>query len=315
MALFLITGGAGFIGSHLVSELLLRGHRVRVLDNFSTGKRENLADVLDRIDLFEGDVRDARAVREALRDVDYVLHQAALASVARSIDNPSETNEVNVQGTLHLLEAARRAKVTRFVLAGSSSVYGAGRRLPKRETMKARPVSPYAITKLAGEQYCQVFFNLHGLETVCLRYFNVFGPRQDPDSQYAAVIPKFIESILNRRPPVIFGDGQQSRDFTYVSNVVEANILACMASGVPGKVINIACGIRHSINNLFGHLQRLLDFQLPAHYAEPRPGDVQHSLADISRAEKLMGYLPAVTFEEGLRRTVSWFQKQLAGDH
>ncbi len=314
MALFLITGGAGFIGSHLVSELLLRGHRVRVMDNFSTGKRENLSAVLDRIDLVEGDICDERAVREALRGVEYVLHQAALASVARSIDNPSETNQVNIQGTLHLLMAARQAKVKRFILAGSSSVYGAGRCLPKRETMKARPVSPYAITKLAGEQYCQVFFHLYRLETVCLRYFNVFGPRQDPGSQYAAVIPRFIKAMLDGKPPVIYGDGEQSRDFTYVSNVVEANILACTAAGVPGHVMNIACGMRHSINTLVAHLRRSLHFQLPARYAEPRPGDVKHSLADISKAKRLLGYLPAVTFEEGLRSTVAWFQKQLAVD-
>jgi nucleoside-diphosphate-sugar epimerase len=310
MAFFLVTGGAGFIGSHIVQELLHRKHRVRVLDNFSTGKKKNLSGLLDEIDLVEGDIRDMVAVEKAVGGVDYVLHQAALASVGRSIDNPLETNEVNIQGTLHLLEAARRMGVRRFVLASSSSVYGSSRRLPKRETMKSKPLSPYAITKLAGEKYCQIFFNLYGLEIVCLRYFNVFGPRQDPSSQYAAVIPKFILAMLNRCSPTIYGDGEQSRDFTYVSNAVQANILACTSGEAPGQVVNIACGARYTVNTLFAHLKNLMGVSLSAQHSHPRPGDIRHSLADISKARKLMGYRPETTFEEGLRKTVAWFQKE-----
>lgn len=310
MAFFLVTGGAGFIGSHVVCELLRRKHRVRMLDNFSTGKRENLAGFIRKIDLVEGDIRDSDTVKVALRGVDYVLHQAALASVLRSIDDPSESNEVNVQGTLNLLEAARDSGVLRFVFASSSSVYGSARRLPKRELMKPNPISPYAVSKLAGEKYCQVFFSIYGLETVCLRYFNVFGPRQDPDSQYAAVIPKFISAMLNHRSPTIHGDGEQSRDFTYVSNVVDANILSCAARGVAGQVINVACGGRHSVNDLYANLQRLIGVDSPARHIDPRPGDLRHSLADVSKAQELMGYRPKVAFEEGLKRTVAWYKKE-----
>jgi len=310
MAFFLVTGGAGFIGSHIVQELLRRKHRVRVLDNFSTGTRKNLSGFLDKIDLLEGDIRDIAAVRKAVDGIDYVLHQAALASVERSIDDPLETNEVNVQGTLQLLEAARRASVRRFVLASSSSVYGLSQRLPKRETMKPNPLSPYAITKLAAEKYCQVFFDLYGLKTTCLRYFNVFGPRQDPNSHYAAVIPKFILAMMNHRSPTIFGDGEQSRDFTYVSNAVQANILACTARAAPGQVINIACGRRYTVNTLFANLRNLIDVPLSAGHTHSRPGDIRHSLADISKARGLMGYQPKIDFEEGLRKTVAWFKKE-----
>jgi len=312
MAFFLVTGGAGFIGSHIIEELLRRKHRVRVLDNFSTGKRENLEVFLHKIDLVEGDVRDPVAVKEAVRGVDYTLHQAALASVPRSIDNPLETNEVNIQGTLNLLVAAKDEQVKRFILASSSSVYGPSRRLPKRELMKPNPVSPYAITKLTGEKYCQVFFSLYGLETVCLRYFNVFGPRQDPNSQYAAVVPRFILAMLDHRSPTIYGDGEQSRDFSYVSNVVEANILACTAPEAVGQVINVACGGRYTVTELFACLRRLLGVDLPPRHADSRLGDVRHSLADISRAGKFMGYRPKVTIEEGLERTVTWFKKRYA---
>ena len=310
MAFFLVTGGAGFIGSHIIEELLRRKHRVRVLDNFSTGKRENLEVFLPKIDLVEGDIRDSVTVKEAVRGVDYALHQAALASVPRSIDNPLETNEVNIQGTLNLLVAAKDAQVKRFVLASSSSVYGPALRLPKRELMKPNPVSPYAITKLTGEKYCQAFFNLYGLETVCLRYFNVFGPRQDPNSQYAAVVPRFILAMLDHRSPTIYGDGEQSRDFSYVSNVVEANILACTAPEAVGQVINVACGERYTVNELFACLRRLLGVDLSPQHVDSRLGDVRHSLADISRAGKFIGYRPRVTIEEGLERTVTWFKKR-----
>lgn len=310
MAFFLVTGGAGFIGSHIVQQLLQGKHRVRVIDNFSTGKRENLADFVGRIDLVEGDVRDSEAVEEAVRDVDYVLHQAALASVERSVDDPLESNGVNVQGTLNLLEASRKGGVRRFVMASSSSVYGSGQRLPKREIMKPNPISPYAITKLAAEKYCQVFYSIYGLQTVCLRYFNVFGPRQNPESRYAAVIPKFISALLNHRSPTIYGDGEQTRDFTYVANIVKANIQACRAGDAVGQVLNVACGERYSLNDLFFNLQRIFGVDIPARHAKPRLGDVRHSLADISKARRLMNYWPKVTFQEGLEKTAAWFKKQ-----
>ena len=309
LASYLITGGAGFIGSHIVRELLRRRQKVRVLDNFSTGREENLHDCLDRIELIRGDVRDQRVVRRAVRGVDYILHQAALASVPRSIDHPVETNQVNVGGTLGLLQAAREAGARRFVLASSSSVYGPSPRLPKRESARPRPISPYAISKFTGEQYCRVFFQLYGLQTVCLRYFNVFGPRQNPASQYAAVIPKFILAFLQGARPVIHGDGRQSRDFSYVSNVVQANILACRVEQACGRVFNVACGRRYTINDLAARLGRMLDLRGEPVHTASRPGDVRHSLADITRARRLLGYRPRVSFEEGLERTVAWFKK------
>jgi nucleoside-diphosphate-sugar epimerase len=310
MAFFLVTGGAGFIGSHIVRELLRRRQRVRVLDNFSTGRAENLRSSSGRIHLIRGDVRDTKVVQRAVRNIDYVLHQAALASVPRSIDDPGETNEVNVQGTLNMLVASRDARVRRFVFASSSSVYGTSRRLPKVERMRPTPLSPYAITKLTGEKYCQIFFDLYGLKTVCLRYFNVFGPQQDPGSQYAAVIPKFILAMLNGCPPVIYGDGEQSRDFAFVSNVVQANILACRTGHIAGEVMNIACGSRSTINTLVAHLQRLLRADIVPRHVDPRPGDVRHSLADISKARSLLGYEPNVSFRAGLKETVAWFKKR-----
>jgi len=309
MTTYLITGGAGFIGSHIVRELLRRRQKVRVLDNFSTGREENLSGFADRIDLIRGDVRDQGAVRRAVRGADFILHQAALASVPRSIDHPLETNQVNVGGTLGLLQAAQEAGVKRFVLASSSSVYGPSPRLPKRESARPRPISPYAVSKFTGEQYCRVFSRLYGLQTVCLRYFNVFGPRQNPASQYAAVIPKFILALLNGEPPVIHGDGGQSRDFSYVSNVVQANILACRFDQAGGQVFNVACGRRYTINDLAARLSRMLGFSDPSVHTAPRPGDVRHSLADISRARQQLGYRPQVSFEEGLKRTVAWFRK------
>ncbi len=261
MASYLVTGGAGFIGSHIVETLLQRGERVRVLDNFSTGKRENIKPFLDRIELIEGDIRSYHTVREAVDGVDFILHQAALPSVPRSVKDPITSNEVNVTGTLNILDAARDAKVKRLIYASSSSIYGDLEVLPKTEDMLPRPLSPYAVAKLSGEKYCQVFTRLYGLETVSLRYFNVFGPRQDPHSQYSAVIPKFVDLIRSGQQPLVHGDGEQSRDFTYVGNVVHANLLACEQGleELAGEVFNIACGRRITINMLIKHINDLLD--------------------------------------------------------
>ncbi|MBM3187136.1 MAG: SDR family oxidoreductase [Chloroflexi bacterium] len=300
----LVTGGAGFIGSHLVEALLARGEWVRVLDDFSTGKRGNLAPFLDRVELIEGDIRDYDVVRRAAHGMDLILHQAALASVPRSIRQPLASHEVNVTGTLHVLQAAREEGVGRIVYASSSSVYGDSPVLPKREDMTPDPLSPYAASKLAGEHYCQVFSRVYGLETVPLRYFNVFGPRQDPESQYAAVIPKFIKAMLRGESPVIYGDGEQSRDFTYVANVVEANLLAAAAPTADGAPINCACHTRITLNELVAHLNEILGTHAAPIYTDPRPGDVKHSFADLARARERLGYEPVVGFEEGLRCTV-----------
>lgn len=307
MAEYLISGGAGFIGSNLVEALLQREASVRVVDNFSTGKRENIEPFLGQIELIEGDLRDLEVCRRAAAGVRYVLHQAALASVPRSIDDPIASNESNITGTLNLLVAARDAGVKRLVYAASSSAYGDTPTLPKEESMPPCPLSPYAITKLVGEQYCRVFYTLYGLETVALRYFNVFGPRQDPQSQYAAVIPKFITALLEGCPPRIYGDGEQSRDFTYVENVVEANLLATTAPEAPGQLMNIACGQRMTLNELAEFLREALGSRVEFEYGAPRPGDVKHSWADISRARSILGYEPRVSVSEGLRRTVAWF--------
>jgi nucleoside-diphosphate-sugar epimerase len=310
-SLYLVTGGAGFIGSNIVERLVREGQRVRVLDNFSTGKRENLAPWQDRIEIMEADVRDLDAVRRAVAGTDYVLHQAALPSVPRSIADPLTTHEVNATGTLHVLIAARDAGVKRLVYASSSSVYGSSPELPKREEMPTNPLSPYAVSKLAGESYCRTFQRLYGLETACLRYFNVFGPRQDPNSQYAAVIPKFITAILGGKRPVIYGNGTQSRDFTYVENVVECNLLACRAENLGGEVFNVACGQRFELLQLVKALEDTIGKQTWPEFALPRPGDVQHSLAAIEKARERLGYTPAVCFDEGLRLTVE-FLKQAA---
>ncbi|MCJ7563484.1 MAG: SDR family oxidoreductase [Candidatus Aminicenantes bacterium] len=306
MALYLVTGGAGFIGSNIVEELLKQGERVRVLDNFSTGRRENLAPFMNVIELQEGDLRDPAMVRKAVDGVDYVLHLGALASVSRSVKDPVSSNETNVAGTLNLLMCSKDASVKRVVYASSSSVYGDTPTLPKIETIPPNPYSPYAVSKLAGEYYCRVFHSVYGLETVCLRYFNIFGPRQNPDSQYAAVIPLFIKSMLKNERPTIFGDGSQSRDFTYVANVVEANLLAIKAIHAPGRVFNIACGARYSLLELVDKLNRILGTALTPRHAQTRIGDVKHSLADVSMAGQFLGYTPSVEFEEGLRRTVAW---------
>ncbi len=309
MATFLVTGGAGFIGSNIVDELLRRDHRVRVLDNLSTGREENLEEARPRIDLIRGDVRDAAVVDKAVDGVDFVLHQAALASVPRSIADPVANNEVNVQGTLNVLVAAQKHRVKRVVYASSSSVYGDSEELPKVETMTPNPKSPYAVAKLAAEYYGRVFAGLHGMTVVALRYFNVFGPRQDPNSQYSAVIPIFVKNLLEGRSPTIHGDGEQSRDFTFVSNVVNANLLCCEANISGGKVYNIACGGRYTLNQLFEALKSRIGTDVAATYGPARAGDVKHSMAAIDRIQRETGYRVAIDFDEGIDRTVRWYRE------
>lgn len=308
MASYLVTGGAGFIGSNLVAALLQRGERVRVLDNFSTGHRHNLTEFEKRIEVIEGDLRSYHILQEAVRGIDYVLHQGALPSVPRSVRDPLTSDEVNVRGTLNLLHAAQAADVRRLVFASSSSIYGNNPALPKVESMKPSPLSPYATSKLAGENYCLNFYGIHGFETVCLRYFNVFGPRQDPKSQYAAVIPRFIMAILNEEPITIHGDGSQSRDFSFIDNVVQANLLACTAPNAAGHVINVACGERHTLLGMVHSLAEIIGKQPQIDHTEGRAGDVPHSQADILEARRLLGYAPVVRFYEGLEKTVTWFK-------
>ncbi len=310
MAFYLVTGGAGFIGSNIVHELLHRGQRVRVLDDFSTGKKENLAAVWSQIEFIGGNVADEGIAALAVQGVDYVLHQAAIPSVQRSVDDPLATDNANVRGTLRLLVAARDAGVKRLVFASSSSVYGESPELPKREDMPTFPLSPYGVSKLAGECYCRAFHRVYGLPTVALRYFNVFGPRQDPLSQYAAVIPLFIAALRDGRRPTIYGDGLQSRDFSYVNNVVEANIRACEADGAIGEVFNVACQRQYSLLDLLRILNELLGTRIEPGFAPARAGDIKHSLADISKARQRMGYVPSVDFREGLARTVDWYTRR-----
>jgi nucleoside-diphosphate-sugar epimerase len=301
----LVTGGAGFIGSHLAKRLLREGHDVRVLDNFSTGARSNLDEIAGSIELVEGDIQSYERAHNAVQDCEVVFHEAALPSVPRSIQDPLTSNSVNVVGTLNMLLASRDSGVRRFVFASSSSIYGSDPTLPKQETLAPRPIAPYAVAKLAAESYCRSFSQVYELETVALRYFNVFGPGQDPHSQYAAVIPKFITAMLKGEAPVIFGDGEQSRDFTYIDNVVDANLLAADAPDVSGQTFNIACGDRISLNDLLGQLREILPrTDLEASYLEQRPGDVKHSLADIARAREQLDYSPDVDFADGIRRTV-----------
>jgi nucleoside-diphosphate-sugar epimerase len=314
----LVTGGSGFIGSHLVEALLQRGASVRVLDNLTTGHRANLAGALAHpeglgtVTFIAGDITDRKTVQDAVKGVEYVLHQAALPSVQRSVEDPVTSNLVNVEGTLNVLVAARETGVRRVVYASSSSVYGDSPQLPKVESMPTNALSPYAVSKLAAEAYCRAFTRVYGLETVSLRYFNVFGPRQDPNSLYAAVMPRFIEALLAKKPPVIYGDGTQSRDFTYIENIVQANLLALDAVGVGGETFNIACG--ESIN-LKAVLQYLAEFSsqvVEPEYQAPRAGDVKHSLADISKAERMLGYRPAIPFREGLKRTFEFLRQRRA---
>ena len=313
MSFYLVTGGAGFIGSNIVEALVERDEKVRVVDNFSTGKRGNLFPFMDRIELLEADVLDLDAMQGACQGIDYVLHQAALPSVPRSVADPMSSTKVNIDGTVNVLWASKEAGVKRVVYASSSSVYGNQPVLPKKEDMPADPLSPYAISKYGGELYTRVFHQIYGLSTVALRYFNVFGPRQDPNSQYAAVIPKFINAFMNGKSPVVFGDGEQSRDFTFVKNVVLANLLAARAEGASGQVLNIACSQRITLNQLIKKLKRILNSHQEAIYTEPRPGDVRHSLADISKAEHLLNYKPTFAFQDGLEETVAWFRRATSG--
>jgi UDP-glucose 4-epimerase len=312
MTTYLVTGGAGFIGSNIVARLVKEeGNKVKVLDNFSTGKLENIAQFLDRIELIKGDLTDFNIVKNALKDVDYCLHQAALPSVERSINDPITSNEVNVTGTLNVLMAAKEMDVKRVIYASSSAIYGDTPVLPKREDMKPSPLSPYALTKLTGEEYCRLFYSIYGLETISLRYFNVFGPNQDPTSAYAAVIPKFITAMMSGKEPTIYGDGGQSRDFTFVDNVVEANVLATKTTNGLGQTFNIACGQRITINELAKNIANILEIDIKPVHVEPRQGDVRHSLADISKAQNSLGYEPQVGFEEGLSRTIRWYKNRL----
>ncbi len=302
----LITGGAGFIGSHLVDACLARGDKVRVLDNFATGKRKNLNAQLSNIELIEGDIRDLATCHQACKGVDYVLHQAALGSVPRSIDDPLTTHDVNSTGLLNMLIAARDAKVKCFIYAASSSTYGDHASLPKQEDIIGNPLSPYAVTKASNEQYARVFTQTYGLPTIGLRYFNIFGPRQCPNSQYAAVIPKFIKALHTNSAPIIFGDGEQSRDFTYIDNAVKANLLAMDAENAAfGEVFNVACGQQTTLNHLYARLQTLLKVTLPAEYGPPRPGDVKHSLADISKAQQLLRYNDLIDIDTGLAQLIA----------
>ena len=308
MASYLVTGGAGFIGSHLTEALVQRGERVRVADSFITGKRENLKHI-SGVELVEGDLADFAVAQRAVAGVDYVLHQAAIPSVPRSVKDPITSNRANIDASLNVLVAARDAGVRRVVYAGSSSAYGNQPTLPKVETMGTAPLSPYALQKLVAEQYCQMFTQLYGLETVTIRYFNVFGPRQDPSSPYSGVISLFIKALVEGKPPTIYGDGEHTRDFTYVANVVDGVLKACQAPAASGEVINVATGGRVSLNQLFRALQDLTGATVEPIYAEPRAGDVKDSQADIGKARRLLGYEPSVTFEQGLAQTVAWYRK------
>jgi nucleoside-diphosphate-sugar epimerase len=305
MASYLVTGGAGFIGSHLATELVRRGHAVRVADSLITGKRRNL-DHLAGVEFLEGDLADLAFAARAVAGMEYVLHQAAIPSVPRSVADPITSNRSNVDATLNVLVAARDAAIKRVVYAGSSSAYGNTATLPKREDMRPDPLSPYALQKLVGEQYGQMFTRLYGLETVTTRYFNVFGPRQDPGSPYSGVISLFATALLEGRQPTIYGNGEQTRDFTYVANVVDGVLRACEAPKVAGEVINVACGTRISLNDLLRVMNRIVGTSIEPIYQEPRAGDVQDSQADISKAKALLGYTPIVPLEEGLRQTLEW---------
>lgn len=310
MSLFVVTGGAGFIGSHLVDHLLGQGEEVRVIDDFSTGKQENIRHNLGKIDLIQGSVADLETVRKAMDGAAYVLHHAAIASVINSVEDPASSHDANLTGTLNVLIAARDAGVRRVVLASSSAVYGDLPGLPKTEDMPTDCLSPYALTKLSGEEYCRMFTRLYGLETVALRYFNVFGPRQDPNSQYAAVIPKFLTRMLSGEPPTIFGDGLQSRDFTYVSNNVAANMLACRAPAIAGQVFNIACGESFSLLDLVAGLNDVLGTSIEPVFEPARAGEVKHSVAGIEKARSGLGFAPETDFRDGLERLVAWFRGQ-----
>jgi len=315
MAVYVVTGGGGFIGSHIVEELLRRNETVKVIDNFSTGKRENIEPFEDDAEIIEADIADAKNLTPFLKGADYVIHQAAIPSVPKSIIDPVKSHHANVNGTLRLLDACRQTGVKRVVYASSSSLYGDSPTLPKHEGMMPNPLSPYGAQKLFGEIYCQVFTRAYGLETVSLRYFNVFGPRQDASSQYSGVLALFIPAVLQGRRPKIYGDGLQSRDFTYVQNVVEANLLACQVPGAAGQVFNIACGDRITVNAMLQLINKITGKDITPVYEPPRPGDIKHSQADITHARERLGYQPNVSFEEGLRNTIEWYRKNLLGPH
>jgi nucleoside-diphosphate-sugar epimerase len=306
---FLVTGGAGFIGSHIVRTLVNKGHFVRVLDNFSSGKRENLDSVIKKIDLIKGDIRSKDVCLKATKGISFVLHQAALRSVPKSLKKPGEYNEVNINGTLNMLEASLKNRVRRFIFASSSSIYGDIDKFPEREDFLSSPISPYALTKLTGEYYCKIFSYHYGLPCVCLRYFNVFGPRQSLDDEYAVVVPKFITCILNNQPPPIYGSGKQSRDFTYVANVVEANILATQKNNLKGEVFNIAGGRDYNILELVKILNKILNKNIKPVFLTKRPGDVFKTEADLSKAKRLLGFVPRINFIEGLKLTVHHFKE------
>jgi nucleoside-diphosphate-sugar epimerase len=306
---YLVTGGAGFIGSNMVDELLRRGQEVTVLDDFSSGKEENLAKALKKIRLVRGDICDLETAREASEGADYVLHLAARTSVPRSVKDPIETNRVNIDGTLNVLVAARDAKARRVVYAASSSAYGETPTLPKLESMPSEPISPYGVTKLVGEMYAQVFGRAYGLENVSIRYFNVFGPRQDPTSQYSGVLSRFMLAIIDGAAPVVYGDGEQSRDFTYIDNVVDVTLRACEAPGVSGRVFNGGTGLRITLNDVLKLLGKITGSPVRAKYDQPRAGDILHSQADIAMVREMLGYNPIVDFEDGLRRTWKWYSE------
>ena len=311
MAVYVVTGGGGFIGSHIVENLVRQRNTVKVIDNFSTGKRENVDPFKNDFEIIEADLAETKNLAQLLKGADYVIHQAAIPSVPKSIIDPLKSHNANVNGTLNLLLACRDAGVKRFVYASSSSLYGDSPTLPKNESMMPNPLSPYGAQKLFAEMYCQVFTKAYGLETVSLRYFNVFGPRQDSTSQYSGVLALFIPAVLQGRRPTIYGDGLQSRDFTYVQNVVEANLLACKVPGVGGQVFNVACGDRITVNSMLHQINKIVGVDISPVYAEPRSGDIKHSQADITRAREHLGYEPKVSFEEGLRATVEWYRKNL----
>jgi len=309
MSKFLVTGGAGFIGSHIVDALVRDGNKVRILDDFSSGKRENISSVMNKIKLIEGDIRDKAVVKNAVSGVDYVFHEAALRSVPKSMGLPHLYNDVNITGTLNILEAARDAKVKRVVFASSSSIYGETEKLPEREDSYPLLISPYALTKLTGEYYCRIFSENFGLETVSLRYFNVFGPKQSLENQYAVVIPKFVICMLKDEQPPIHGNGKQTRDFTYVENVVQANLKAVTAKGAVAEVFNVACGKAYSVLDIVTYVNKILKKSIKPKLGPIRPGDVKDTLADISKAKRILGFDPKIGFEEGLQKTVDYFRK------
>ena len=311
MEKFLVTGGAGFIGSNICRRLVSEGCFVRVIDNLITGHKRNLDGILDKVEFIKADMGDERAALAAMDGVDVVLHQGAVPSVPKSVENPALTHKHCVDATFTLLLAARDSGIKRFVYAASSSAYGDSETLPKIESMKVNPLSPYAVAKLVGEHYCKVFYSVFGLETIALRYFNVFGPYQDPTSQYAAAIPAFVTSILKDQPPTVYGDGEQSRDFTYIDNVVEANLKAARAEKTMGEVVNIACGDRITVNEIIALINEFVGKDVHADYAPSRAGDVKHSMADISLATKLIGFKPVVSFREGIEKAIIWYRENL----